>query len=324
MLRWEAIDSLDGLERLRSEWLELWGKCPRATPFQSPQWLAPWTRHLFGGGRICALAMRDEGELTGFAPLFLWGTEVRTVSFLGAGISDYGDILFAPGREAECVAAVREFLAAERQNWDLLDLQEVSEGSGLMEGMDAAECSVCPVLELSRFPACMDSKHRTDVRRARNKLSKSADLQFAVADGGTLGTFLADFFRLHEARWGTLDESLKRFHCEVARGFLETGHLRLGVLRTGGEAAAAIYGFVCGSTLYCYLSGFLPEMAKLSPGAVLLGWMIEQAIAEGLQEVDFLRHREAYKYLWGARDRKNYVLSQATVRATPSSKGTTG
>jgi CelD/BcsL family acetyltransferase involved in cellulose biosynthesis len=49
-------------------------------------------------------------------------------------------------------------------------------------------------------------------------------------------------------------------------------------------------------------------MNKLSPGAVLLGWVIEEAVAEGMAEVDFLRQREAYKYLWGARDRINYKV----------------
>src|SRR5437879_4293087 len=101
-----VIDSREGLERLHPEWSELYGRCPRATPFQSPQWLVPWTRYLFKGGEIWALAIRDNGELIGFAPLFCWGINRRTVSFLGAGISDYGDLLFAPGLERECVAAV--------------------------------------------------------------------------------------------------------------------------------------------------------------------------------------------------------------------------
>src|SRR5437868_940235 len=97
----EIIDSLAGLESLAGEWSRLHACCPRATPFQSPQWLVPWTRHLFGGGRILAIAIRDGGVLVGFAPLFCWGIEKRTISFLGAGISDYGDLLFAPGLENE-------------------------------------------------------------------------------------------------------------------------------------------------------------------------------------------------------------------------------
>jgi CelD/BcsL family acetyltransferase involved in cellulose biosynthesis len=314
----EVIDTLERLEKVETDWLDLWQSCPTATPFQSPQWLLPWTRHLFGGGKICALAMRDTDRLIGFAPLFRWGTQQVTVSFMGAGISDYGDLLFAPGREAECVSTVRRILTDKLSDWDVLDLQELRRGSGLLDaladGWRAEECSICPVLDLSTFPAAMDHKHRTDVRRARNKLSKSGDLRFATANETTLAAYLDEFFRLHDARWGPLSDSLQRFHREVAQGFLKTGHLRLSLLQTGKRTAAAIYAFVCGKTLYCYLSGFDPDMAKLSPGAVLLGWVIEQAIAEGLAEVDFLRQGEAYKYLWGARDRTNYVVTAEQQR----------
>src|SRR5207302_10824317 len=124
-------------------------------------------------------------------------------------------------------------------------------------------------------------------------LSKSADVQFATGHETTLARCMDEFFRLHAARWGPLGEPLQRFHREAAQAFLETGHLRLSLLRTGDRAGAAVHAFASGKTLYCYLSGFDPEMAKQSPGAVLLGWVIEQAVAEGLEEVDFLRHGEA-------------------------------
>jgi CelD/BcsL family acetyltransferase involved in cellulose biosynthesis len=300
----EVIGSLEELERLRPEWSELYGRCPRATPFQSPQWLIPWTRRLFQGGKIIALAMRSNGELTGFAPLFVWGMEQRTVSFLGAGISDYGDLLFAPGLERECAAAMWGFLAEYRSGWDILDLQEVRSGSALLDARNREKCSVCPVLELSAWPDVMDAKQRTDLRRARNKLGKSAAAEFTCD--------IETFFRLHEARWDAMEDSIRRFHCEAAAEFLRSGDLRIALLRVDNAAAAAIHAFKARRTVYCYLSGFDPAMAKLSPGAVLLGWLVEQAIAEGMTEIDFLRHPEPYKYLWGARDRVNYKICQSS------------
>ena len=87
---------------------------------------------------------------------------------------------------------------------------------------------------------------------------------------------------------------------------MAVGSLRLAVLRVAGAAVAATYGFVSGGRLYCYLSGFDPAVAKLSPGAVLLGWVIDEAIGEGVEEIDFLRGAEDYKYLWGGVDRMNF------------------
>jgi CelD/BcsL family acetyltransferase involved in cellulose biosynthesis len=302
------IDSLQGLESLRSEWTALYERCPNATPFQSPQWLIPWMRRMYKGGEIWTLAIREYGELIGFAPIFRWGVDQRTISFLGAGISDYGDILFAPGKERECIAAVWDLLEIRRDRWDRIDLKELRRESGLLEGQSPEVCSVCPVLDLARYPATMDRKHRTDVRRAQNKLQKHAQLQFELANEQDLTTKLEEFFRLYELRWGEMETSLRKFHTEVASEFLATGSLRLCLLRIDGAAAAAIYAFTEGKTLYFYLSGYDPSLAKSSPGAVLVGWMIERAIEEGMLEADFLRKPEAYKYLWGAQDRVTYKL----------------
>lgn len=309
----EIIDSLSGLESIATEWLALHTQCPRATPFQSPLWLLPWTRRLFRGGKILTIAIRDDGLLAGLAPLFCWGIQQQTLSFLGAGISDYGDLLFAPGMERACVAALAHRLAECRQYWDCVDLKEIPSASALLEivlpGSGGIQpCSVCPVLELNRYPQSMESKHRIDVRRARNKLLKHPQLQFEMADPATCAQKLDDFIQLYEARWGPLDDSLRSFHHDVVKEFAAANRLRLALLRIKDKRAAGIYAFTAGATLYCYLSGFDPLLAKLSPGAVLLGWLIEQAIAEGLTAIDFLRHPESYKYLWGARDRTNYRI----------------
>jgi CelD/BcsL family acetyltransferase involved in cellulose biosynthesis len=79
-------------------------------------------------------------------------------------------------------------------------------------------------------------------------------------------------------------------------------------LRSDGKIAAVLYAFVWLGRMYGYLGGFRPEMARCSPGAVLIDHVIGAAIGERLREFDFLRGREAYKYLWGSRDRINHRL----------------
>ena len=295
----EVINHLADLESLRPEWSALWNRSPEATPFQSPEWLVPWTRHLFKGGEISVVTTREGGILTGIAPFFRWGLEQRTVSFLGAGISDYGDVLGE--------ACPRSGLSAIGE-WDLLDLQELRSASPVLQLGPGEQCSVCPVLALRDYPASMDRKHTVDLRRARNRLEKSHTVQFSTADQATLFEYLNTFFDLHNARYHSLDPALEAFHREAASGFLAAGLLRLHVLLIDGVTAAAIYAFAAHSRLYFYLSGFDQALAKLSPGAVLIQWAIEQAIEEGLEEADFLRDPEPYKYLWGARDRINYRL----------------
>jgi CelD/BcsL family acetyltransferase involved in cellulose biosynthesis len=68
-----------------------------------------------------------------------------------------------------------------------------------------------------------------------------------------------------------------------------------------------------------YLSGFDAARARESPGAVLLGDMVEWALAAGMRELHFLRGDEEYKYAWGAEDRFN-----AARRLVPSGRGARG
>jgi CelD/BcsL family acetyltransferase involved in cellulose biosynthesis len=99
-----------------------------------------------------------------------------------------------------------------------------------------------------------------------------------------------------------LSPALRAFHRDVATGFHGEGMLRMALLEVEGAPAASIYAFRIGPTLSCYLTRFDPAMSSMSPGALLLQWLIECAIAAGSKELDFLRHRDPYKYLWGARD----------------------
>jgi CelD/BcsL family acetyltransferase involved in cellulose biosynthesis len=306
------INSLAGLEALRPRWCVLWDGCPRATPFQGPEWLIPWTRHLFGGGDIRCGVIEDDGHLIAIAPFFTYGTEERTLSFLGAGISDYGDLLALPRREHECAELIREWISQQPVR---CDLREIPEHSALLAGSEQ-QCSVCPALELVNFEERLNPKLRHDLKRARNRLVKQHEYAFEC--GGE--EYLYELFRLHESRWqqeekpGVLNTAaLQAFHREAASAFQQRGLLRIYVLKVDGEVRAVIYGFVAGTRFYSYLSGFDPAYGKISCGALLLRHAIEHAAAEGLLEFDFLREREAYKYLWGARDRTNYLLSGNTA-----------
>ncbi len=121
------------LEALRPEWDRLWEECPSATPFQSPDWLIPWWRHL-GRGSLWALALYEGKELCGLAPLFrhhYYGLPLRGVSLLGTGNSDYLDWLLRPGTSP---LPFWEYLEARRNDWDFCDFQQVREGSTLHGG----------------------------------------------------------------------------------------------------------------------------------------------------------------------------------------------
>ncbi len=322
----EQLTTVNELEALRSEWNGLWDRCPSATPFQSPEWLLAWWRHL-GQGKLWVLALREDGRLRALAPFFIHeypGSRKRQVLLLGTGISDYLDLLIEPEFDGVALAAILAHLESERDAWDHCDFQQLPGNSALLGAERPGDCKsqvtvqeVCPVLTLpensGELPACVPPHMLAKLRYYRKRAQRTAPARMETVDAANFGELFENLIRLHEARWGArgqngvlADEHLRRFHREAAEGMLAAGTLRLYALRLGEEIVASWYGFSHGHRAFYYLGGFKPALAPLSPGTLMIGYAIEEAINEGAGEFDFLRGREAYKYLWGAKGRLNY------------------
>lgn len=311
------------LADLRPAWEALWRHAPDTTPFQSPDWLLPWW-NLFGTGHPRVATLHRDGSLVGILPLYLFedGPD-RKLLPIGAGITDYQDMLLAPDAPSDTGAALlAAVLAGARQDGvDLCDLIDVPPGAGLREvcapGTWRAEwraADPCPVLALpgrladlrSAIPSRMLRKWRMNQHRAARLGGWTSE----VATSETLPALLDSFFELHEARWygrGVLSHpAIRAFHREAAPLLLRSGSLRLQVLRFGPRVVAAYYTLLAGSRrILFYLSGYDPAWGHASPGTILLGAMIEAAVEEGRAELHFLRGSEGYKYAWGGVDRMN-------------------
>jgi CelD/BcsL family acetyltransferase involved in cellulose biosynthesis len=322
----DEVVSLDALEALAPEWSQLFERCPGTTVFQSPEWLLPWWRHL-GGGELIVLAVRQDGLLAAVAPLFVWGLppEPRTVSLMGAGVTDYLDFLAAPEHEAEATALLLDHLAAIRSRWGVCELTDLPDHSPVLRAPCPANLSaerscaaVCPALRLpdrsGSVLSNLTASMRRNLRKARSKLESEGPVRFEIAGPATLPRFCDALFRLHRARWqsrggGVLGESrILSFHREAMARMLRGGKLRLHVLLWKDEIIAAVYALVHGDCVYAYLGGFEPGLEVYSPGTVPIAQVLEQSIAEGKKTFDFLRGAEPYKYSWGAVDRLTYRM----------------
>jgi CelD/BcsL family acetyltransferase involved in cellulose biosynthesis len=102
------------------------------------------------------------------------------------------------------------------------------------------------------------------------------------------------------------DPPIRRFHRAAAPLLLSAGLLRLHVLRLDERIIAVMHALHAKCRAYCYLCGFDPEFGALSPGTLILGHSIWQAVREGTREVDFLRGQERFKSFWGVRERLCY------------------
>lgn len=316
------LDSDAALLALAPEWEALWRRVPGAPPFASPAWLLPWWRH-FGTGAPRVAIRRTEGRLSGVLPLYrLDEPDGRKLLPIGAGITDHLDALLEPGvTVGPLLQAALDHARADGVG--VCDLIEVPPGSALHGvapvGWHAAwsDGQPCPVLTLpttvaglaDTVPAGMLRK----LRMNRNRAARAGGFTIEAAGRETGQALLSELVRLHQARWtaqgerGALaDPAVLGFHRDATPGLLETGMLRLQVLRIEGAVAAACYALLAGrGRILFYLSGFDAGQSFVSPGTLLMAAMLEQAIGESRREADFLRGRESYKYAWGGVDRVN-------------------
>lgn len=321
------IDLITDPAMVEDEWRDLWDRSERASPFQAPDWLVPWIAH-FAADTLRIFTLRRRGRLIGLLPLFEHsGKTDRRLLPCGAGLSDYLDGVWDDGTGPRELAP----LIARAARTGTLDLFHLCADSPLLAaplpngiGDLTGESGMCPGLPLGScdpFAACPDPMIR-NLAYGRRRAAKTGKIRVDQATEETLPAMIEIFFRLHGARWrergqpGVLsDEAVRRFHRDAAPRLLGAGLLRLYVLKLDDRPIAALYGLLAKRRFHYYLGGFDPAFAPLGPGTILIGHAIERAAQGGAAEFDFLNGREAYKYRWGAVDRR---LKSRMIRLAPA------
>ena len=302
---------------LASAWQDLWARVEDAGPFTSPAWLLPWWRQ-FGTGTPRVGVLWQGDRLSGVLPLYRLPAERRVLP-IGVGVSDHGDVLLAP--DAPDGAATVLLEAALHGGTEPCVMPDVPAGSALVDAAPrgwrrrAAEGAACPALALSGL-AAIPAAQRRKWRMARHRADRGEPWRVVHATEETLAGHLAALRALHAARWqergegGVLqDPAVMRLHEAAAPLLLRDHVLRLPVLRVGERVAGAVMAFRTARRLLFYIGGFDDAFAALSPGTLLIGALIEEALSEGVTEVDFLRGEEAYKLRWGAQARRLVSLT---------------
>src|SRR5262249_42280859 len=148
----------------------------------------------------------------------------------------------------------------------------------------------------------------------RNAARRRGEMAVVVGDADNSEALLEDLVRLHTSAWkrggkaGVFgDKRMKEFHAAALPGLMAPELAGLYALIMGGATVAAYYGVHDRGRAYAYLQGFDPDYASESPGTILVAHAIEQAIKDGAREFHFLRGDEAYKYQWGAAERRNQM-----------------
>jgi CelD/BcsL family acetyltransferase involved in cellulose biosynthesis len=309
---------------LAAEWTALVTPANSLNFFMRPTWQRIWWKHLQRGD-LCVLTIRDDqGALLGVAPFGLDpDTQGRlTLSVIGCiDVTDYVDLIYAPGREKEVIEAVWGFLcSSDSPGWDVLRMCSVPQSSATLAVLpelavkDGARVAVevedvCPVVDLpdtyEQYLDLLDKKNRHEMRRKRRRADSYPVSWYVVGPEHAIDEEIEAFLRL--MAMSTPDKATfltqpghREFFKEIGVALFEQGLLDLSFLTVDGQRAAAMWNYAYGDRMMLYNSGLDPQaFSALSPGIVLLSLNIEHTIQRGFKKYDFLQGDEEYKYRLG-------------------------
>lgn len=315
-----------GFEALAGEWNDLLHRSAADTVFLTYEFQRTWWQCL-GAGELVILAVRDEGELVGIAPLFAVASPhgQRVLATVGCvEVADYLDWIVARGREEAVYAALADHLASPAAPaWDILDLCNIHQDSPTLAILPAlaqahgwtaviSKEDVCPILCLPRtwdeYLQMLDGKQRHELRRKLRRAEAVPALRWYIVDAEhDLETESEDFLTLMAAstpdKAAFLTPQMREFFRRLARVTYDAGWLQLAFLEIAGRKAAAYFNFVYNNRVMVYNSGLdWAVFPQFSAGIVLIAYCIRHAIEQGREAFDFMQGDERYKYDLGGQD----------------------
>jgi CelD/BcsL family acetyltransferase involved in cellulose biosynthesis len=311
-----------GFDDLRADWEKLEQLSAEDNIFMTHHWQHAWWRELGDPGMdLHLLAFRHQGRLVGLASTYREMVGGFPVVRFGGGmeVTDYTGFLVEPGYQD---AVGRAFLEHCLQSPGLvLDLHFLrADGATLAALTQAARDmdrrynieneEVSPRIRLpadfETYLGSLGKKDRHELRRKRRRLEEAGGWTVHESTAASVEADLDVFFHLHaastRAKADFLTPNVQRFFRHISHHLLEEGWLSLRLLIHQERPVAAVLGFVYGNRLLLYNSGYEPGLLSLSPGLVLMSEEVRLGIEAGLEELDFLRGDEKYKYDLGATD----------------------
>src|SRR5260221_2503587 len=196
------VTSLDSLADLERDWrsLERVGLRPHGV-FQTFDWVRSWAKfHLAENteAELSIVAGYREDELVVIAPLMkvAYGP-VKVLRWLTEPLSQYGDILLAPGECPKAWGVAALSLIKRLRNIDVIRLRHVRADAAIAPFLqetfrDANHIESAPWLDLGQFAndAAYEARYNSNQRKRRKKIRKSLEekfgqVTFELLDGGS-------------------------------------------------------------------------------------------------------------------------------------------
>ena len=309
-----------------TEWNALLSESITDVPFLRHEYLRAWWSTCGGGewprAELALVSAREDDRLIGVAPLFLSEHDgQQALLLLGSiEISDYLDLIVRANDLSRFVSSLLNFLASESAlAWSALDWYNLPDDSPTLAALESESAKrgwefnsepFRPALsvplpgDFEEYLMGIDKKQRHEIRRKmRRAESDERDVRwYIVTDEATLddeAEACCHLMAQDPAKQAFLTQTMRSQMKTMIHAAFKAGWLQLAFLEVDGAKAAGYLNFDYGNHIWIYNSGLDYNYSDLSPGWVLLGYLLQWANENGRSEFDFMRGDEDYKYKFG-------------------------
>jgi Acetyltransferase (GNAT) domain len=340
--RVQVLREEEDWDALETCWDELLLATPDHTVFQTYAYQRLWWRHFGGDGALLIVLIVQNGIVKGIAPLQIrmtthFGRYCRQLSFIGSRWEvDRPAFLFA-GSSA-LVRVLAGFLAQRNGHWDMCELHEQITGSEGLDCLDQAfrglgyvvgrtRDSNCPYLVLQGtwkdFLAGKSQTFRKNLKAAGRKLRESGELRYRVYDKAADVLDQLETYHDIEARSWKAGEGIGvsrnsdyfAFYRALAEVFGRSGSFTVRTLTVNGNPIAGTFGLVYDGVYYSLQIAHDREFSRCSPGTYLEALEMEECLARGYREYEFLGGFLNNKSRWTSTSR--YTTQLHVYQPTP-------
>lgn len=338
-MEFKQYNDFDNLASLKDQWNHLLKLSASHVPFLTFEYQQAWWQTRGGGewpedSQLVIITAFEGDQLVGIAPLFFTHNILGdpALMFVGAiEVSDFLDFIVSPEHLPEFITGLLDYLMNNEDlpKWEVMDFYNLLDESPTLAALEAEasrrgwdhqqiHLQPAPYIPLpgdyDAYLSSLDKKQRHEVRRKwRNVESSLAEANFYfVEDPEQLAEetqALIDMMAQDPNKHDFLTEAMQQHLHNIIQVAFEGGWLQLAFFTLDGNKAAAYLSFCFQDRIWCYNSGWDWEFRDFSPGWVLLAYLLEWANENGIEEFDFMRGDEPYKYKFGGIDRHIYRVT---------------
>ena len=338
-MEFRHYNNFSDLAFIKDQWNQLLQLSASHVPFLTFEYMSGWWETRGGGewpddSTLVIITAFEGDQLLGVAPLFHADNILGQPALMFVGsieVSDFLDLIATPEDLPDFLSGLLDYLCNEKNlpHWKILDLYNILESSPTLTALKAEaekrgwthqqiHLQPAPYIPLpgdfQTYLSSIDKKQRHEIRRKLRNLESSLVVSdfYIVQDRDQLTSetqALINMMAQDPIKQEFLTAAMRQHLHNTVKTAFENGWLHLAFLILDGKKAAAHFSFCFNNRIWCYNSGWEWDFRDYSPGWVLLTHILQWANENGIEQLDFMRGDEPYKYKFGGIDRHIYRVS---------------